>query len=91
MIWLSPDGATIMAIVNVNPDSFSDPRADAFAVVGMAGMFAVDAGSTQGVAQVMEQFGLAENGVDFRLALARKRLPHLIRRPCTRLVRGSDC
>jgi simple sugar transport system substrate-binding protein len=28
-----------------------------------AGMFAVDAGSTQGVAQVMEQFGLAEQGV----------------------------
>src|SRR5919106_796351 len=27
------------------------------------GMFAVDAGSTQGVAQVMEQFGLAEQGV----------------------------
>lgn len=31
MTWLSPDGATIMAIVNVNPDSFSDPRADASA------------------------------------------------------------
>src|SRR5918997_6795480 len=29
----------------------------------VAGMFAVDAGSTQGVAQVMEQFGLAEQGV----------------------------
>jgi simple sugar transport system substrate-binding protein len=29
----------------------------------VAGMFAVDAGSTQGVAQVMEQFGLHENGV----------------------------
>jgi simple sugar transport system substrate-binding protein len=28
-----------------------------------AGMFAVDAGSTQGVAQVMEQFGLHEQGV----------------------------
>ncbi len=28
-----------------------------------AGMFAVDAGSTQGVAQIMEQFGLADNGV----------------------------
>src|SRR5918998_1627201 len=28
----------------------------------VAGMFAVDAGSTQGVAQVMEQFGLAEQG-----------------------------
>jgi len=29
----------------------------------VAGMFAVDAGSTQGVAQVMEQAGLAEKGV----------------------------
>ena len=29
----------------------------------VAGMFAVDAGSTQGVAQVMEQFGLHEQGV----------------------------
>ena len=29
----------------------------------VAGMFAVDAGSTQGVAQVMEQFGLHEKGV----------------------------
>jgi simple sugar transport system substrate-binding protein len=29
----------------------------------IAGMFAVDAGSTQGTAQVMEQFGLAEQGV----------------------------
>jgi simple sugar transport system substrate-binding protein len=29
----------------------------------VAGMFAVDAGSTQGVAQIMEQFGLAEQGV----------------------------
>src|ERR687894_310002 len=29
----------------------------------VAGMFAVDAGSTQGVAQVMEQAGLAEQGV----------------------------
>ena len=29
----------------------------------VAGMFAVDGGSTQGVAQVMEQFGLAEQGV----------------------------
>jgi simple sugar transport system substrate-binding protein len=29
----------------------------------VAGMFAVDAGSTQGVAQVMEQFGLHDNGV----------------------------
>ena len=29
----------------------------------VAGMFAVDAGSTQGVAQVMEQFNLAEQGV----------------------------
>jgi simple sugar transport system substrate-binding protein len=29
----------------------------------LRGMFAVDAGSTQGVAQVMEQFGLAEQGV----------------------------
>jgi len=28
-----------------------------------AGMFAVDAGSTQGVAQIMEQFGLADKGV----------------------------
>jgi len=27
------------------------------------GMFAVDAGSTQGIAQIMEQFGLAEKGV----------------------------
>jgi len=26
--WLSAEGATIMAIVNVNADSFSDPRAD---------------------------------------------------------------
>lgn len=26
--WLSPRRATIMGIVNVNPDSFSDPRAD---------------------------------------------------------------
>jgi dihydropteroate synthase len=26
--WLSADGATVMAIVNVNADSFSDPRAD---------------------------------------------------------------
>jgi len=29
----------------------------------VAGMFAVDAGSTQGIAQIMEQFGLAEQGV----------------------------